>query len=152
MTLYLLYQYIFCQAWRLLEENIAQLWLQLLIFYCPTESFLQSTQDLVLEPLWKFYPHRAASRTVSFKGYCDPLLYLQPKVRAPVRVFHYRSFEITPSLPGAREAPGIALTRISTSLPRDSPTHRRGQDQISTHSQVEIRGSIRGWKKLKKSG
>lgn len=69
-----------------------------------------------------------------------------------VCVFHYCSSEIAPSVPGAREAPDSALTRISTSVPRDNPTHRWGQDEISIHSRVEIRGSDRGWRKLKKRG
>lgn len=155
---FLLHQYIYVSEWRLQEENVAQLWLHLLILYYPTHQWgsgvisTQSTQDPILEPLWKFYPHGAASRTASFKGYCDPLLYLQPNECAFVCVFHYCSSEIAPLVPGAREAPDSALTRISTSVPRDNPTHRWGQDEISIHSRVEIRGSDRGWRKLKKRG
>lgn len=56
---------------------------------------------------------------------------------------HYRGSEIAPSVPVAREAPDSALIRISTSLPRDDPTHRGGQDEISICSKVKIRGSDR---------
>lgn len=55
-------------------------------------------------------------------------------------------------MPGAREAPESALTRMSTSLARDNPTHHRGQDEISIRSQVQMRGSDRGWRKLGKEG
>lgn len=106
----------------------------------------QSTQDPILEALWKFYPHTAASRTASFTGYRHPLLYLRT-------VCHYRSSEIAPATPGARQAPEPALTRMSTSLSEgQSHTHHRGQDEISIRSQVEMRGSERGWRKLRKKG
>lgn len=63
---------------------------------------------------------------------------------------HYRASEIAPSVPVAREAPDSALIRISTSLPRDDPTHRGGQDEISICSKVKIRGSDRDERKLKR--
>lgn len=48
-------------------------------------------------------------------------------------------------LPGAREAPDPSLLRISTSTPRDSPAddYHRIQNEISTCSEVEIRGRRR---------
>lgn len=57
--------------------------------------------------------------------------------------FHYHGSEIAPSVPGARQAPDSAFIRISTLLPRDDPTCRGGQDEISICSEVEIRGSDR---------
>lgn len=95
---------------------------------------------------WSSVPHRVP------QGYRDPLLYLRPNERAFVRVFRFRSSEIAPSVPRAREAPDSALTRISTSLPRDNRSHLRGQDEVSIHSQAEIGGSDRDWRKLKKRG
>lgn len=64
-------------------------------------------------------------------------------------VFHHPSSEIAPAVPGAREAPGSALVRMSASLPRDDPTRPRGQDEISICAEAEIRGSNRDGRKPK---